>query len=76
MALTSQLVANERTVEEIAEFLGVDSLAYLSLEGMLSCVSRPAEHYCSACFSGVYRINVEHPVSKLDLEENQLRMFA
>lgn len=71
----SQLVANERSVEEIAEFLGVDSLHYLSLEGMLSCVSRDPGNYCTACFSGKYRLNVDKPVNKLDLERYQLKMF-
>jgi amidophosphoribosyltransferase len=63
-------------VEEIREYLEVDSLHFLSLEGMLSCVSRPQGHYCTACFSGEYRINVDKPVSKLGLERYQLRMFT
>lgn len=70
------LIANQRTVDEIASYLGVDSLHYLSLEGMLSCVSRPAGHYCNACFSGRYRIEVDRPVSKLSLERHQMRMFT
>ena len=61
---------------EIASFVGVDSLNYLSLDGMLSCVSKPKDHYCTACWSGRYRINVNNPVSKLDLERYQLKMFA
>lgn len=72
----SQLIANQRTVEEIRQFLGVDSLHYLSLEGMLKCVSQPAENYCHACFSGQYRIRVDRPLTKLDLEKDQLRMFT
>lgn len=72
----SKLIAHERTVDEIAKFLGVDSLHFLSLEGLLSCVNRPADHYCTACWSGKYRIAPEHPVGKLDLERNQLRMFT
>lgn len=71
----SQLIATGRTVQQIAEFLNVDSLHFLSLEGMLSSVSRPKENYCTACFSGLYRLNVEKPVSKLDLERTQLKMF-
>ncbi len=71
----AQLIANNRTVDEIAEFLGVDSLHYLSLDGMLSCVSNPADHYCTACYSGEYRLNVERPLSKLELERHQLKMF-
>lgn len=72
----SQLIAHERTPAEIAEFLEVDSLHFLSLEGMLSCVSKPADNYCTACWSGSYRINVDKPVSKLDLERHQLKMFT
>lgn len=72
----SKLIATNRTVAQIAEFLGVDSLHFLSLDGMLSCVTRPADHYCTACFSGKYRLNVEKPVNKLDLERYQLKMFT
>lgn len=72
----SKLIASGRSVEEIRQYLGVDSLHFLSLEGMLSCVSRPPAHYCTACFSGKYRLNVTRPVSKLDLERHQLKMFT
>jgi amidophosphoribosyltransferase len=49
------LAAHERTVAEIADLLGLDSLAYLSEEGMLGCVdAHPPEDYCTACFSGNY----------------------
>lgn len=72
----SKLIAIDRSVDQIREFLGVDSLYFLSLEGMLSCVSRPADEYCTACWSGLYRINVEKPVNKLDLERSQLKMFT
>lgn len=71
----AKLIATGRTVAQIAEFLGVDSLHFLSLDGMLRCVSRPADNYCTACFSGVYPLNVEKPVNKLDLERYQLKMF-
>ncbi len=72
----SQLVAHERTVEEIRQFLEVDSLSFLSLQGMLNCVSRPAGNYCTACFSGQYRLEVNRPVTKLSLERAQLKMFT
>ncbi|MCC7146618.1 MAG: amidophosphoribosyltransferase [Phycisphaeraceae bacterium] len=71
----SKLIATDRTVDQIRQYLGVDSLHYLSLEGMLSCVNRPADHYCTACFNGDYRIEVERPVTKLGLERHQLRIF-
>jgi amidophosphoribosyltransferase len=71
----SQLIATNRTVEQVRDYLGVNSLHFLSLEGMLACVSRPADHYCTACFNGDYRIDVSIPVTKLSLERHQLKMF-
>ncbi|HOA75332.1 MAG TPA: amidophosphoribosyltransferase [Phycisphaerae bacterium] len=71
----SELIANTRTVEEIRDYLEVDSLHYLSLEGMLSCVKHPARNYCTACFSGQYPMPVDYPVSKFAMERHQLRMF-
>jgi amidophosphoribosyltransferase len=72
----TRLVAHHRSVEEIREFLEVDSLYYLSHEGMLSCVDMPSERYCTACFSGDYPIDVTEPVDKFALERGQLRMFT
>jgi len=62
-ASRDQLIAHGRSVEEIRDFLGVDSLHYLSLDGLLSCVVRPRRDYCTACYSGDYRLDPEHPVS-------------
>jgi amidophosphoribosyltransferase len=72
----SKLIATGRTIDQIRDYLGVDSLHFLSLDGMLSCVSRPKENYCAACFDGVYRINIDKPVTKLDLERNQQKLFS
>lgn len=70
-----ELIANQRTVDEIREFLGVDSLYYLSHEGMTSCVHTAREKYCTACFSGAYPMDVAEPVEKFALEKTQLKMF-
>jgi amidophosphoribosyltransferase len=48
-----ELIAATHSVEEIAEFLEVDSLGYLSLDGMLRAAG-PNNEYCHACFSGQY----------------------
>ena len=75
----SQLVAVGRSVEEITEFLGVDSLAFLSLDGLLACAQTERvgrEHFCAACYDGVYRIDIEHPLSKGILERGQMPMFS
>jgi len=71
----AKLVATERSVDEIRDFLGVDTLHFLSLEGLLGCVSRPPSAYCHACYSGHYPIRVDKPISKLAMDPNQLRMF-
>jgi amidophosphoribosyltransferase len=70
-----ELIANERTVDQIRQFLEVDSLAYLSLDGLLSCMKLPREHYCTACWSGQYKIPVDEPQSKFSFERDQLKMF-
>ncbi|MDD3642030.1 MAG: amidophosphoribosyltransferase [Candidatus Krumholzibacteria bacterium] len=50
-----ELIASSHTVDHIRDYLGVDSLHYLSLEGLLSCVKEPRS-YCVACFSGNYPV--------------------
>ncbi len=55
----TQLVATGRDIEQIRRFLGVDSLHYLSLDGLLEVVAtqeNPAQNYCTACYSGNYPI--------------------
>ena len=54
MATREELIAARLSIDEIRGQLGVDSLGYLSLEGLLKGVGRPAEHFCLACFSGQY----------------------
>ena len=70
-----ELLASDRTLEQIADFLEVDSIGYQSLEGLLSCAKYPAEHYCTACWTGRYPIPIDIPVSKFAMEPYQMRMF-
>jgi amidophosphoribosyltransferase len=51
-----ELIASSQTVEEIRRFVGADSLGYLSEAGMLACLATPAANFCTACFSGNYRV--------------------
>lgn len=51
------LIANKFSVLEIEQILDLDSLGYLSVEGMLNCVTaHPPEDYCTACFTGKYPV--------------------
>jgi amidophosphoribosyltransferase len=54
-----QLIAANKSVDEIRGFLGIDSLGYLSIEGMLDCVSAGRDNFCTACFTGKYPTPVE-----------------
>jgi amidophosphoribosyltransferase len=65
---SAELVAHDRTVEQIRHFIGVDSLGYISIEGLLSAVSGPPEDYCAACFSGCYPCEVAEAVDKYAME--------
>jgi amidophosphoribosyltransferase len=47
--------------------LGVDSLGYLSLEGLLSPVENPGD-FCTACFTGEYSVEIKENLSKKILE--------
>jgi amidophosphoribosyltransferase len=66
-----QLIAATKSVEDIAAQIGVDSLAYLSWEGMLKATGEDPESFCSACFTGDYPVPVPELVkrSKLVLEK-------
>jgi len=70
-----ELLANNRDIEQIREFLEVDSVGYMSLEGLLSCTNLPAENYCTACWNGKYKIPVETAENKFSLERYQMHMF-
>jgi amidophosphoribosyltransferase len=52
----SELIAATHSLEEIREFLEADSVAYLSLEGLLSAVDSQRKSYCTSCYTGVYPV--------------------
>jgi amidophosphoribosyltransferase len=53
-----ELIASSNSVEDIRKYIGADSLGYLSHEGMFQAVNGKSENFCSACFSGKYRLGV------------------
>jgi len=74
-ASRDQLIAAHRTVEEIRDFLGVDSLHFLSLDGMLACMDHKPGNYCSACWTGEYRLDPDNPETGPISEAGQLKIF-
>jgi amidophosphoribosyltransferase len=67
----AELLACNNTMEDIKKFLDVDSIGYLSLEGMLGATTQPAPVFCSACFTGNYPTAVSDDYDKLKLEKKR-----
>ena len=68
MAKKSELIASNMTVEEITEHLKVDSLGFLSNNGLLKSISGERDQYCMGCFTGNYPIPIQLEMDKLVLE--------
>ncbi|MGI8556757.1 MAG: amidophosphoribosyltransferase [Solirubrobacteraceae bacterium] len=54
MSTREEMIAHDRSVEEVAEQLGCDSLAYLSLGGVYEAIDGARSEHCDACFTGEY----------------------
>ncbi|MEO1340949.1 MAG: amidophosphoribosyltransferase, partial [Cyanobacteria bacterium J06635_13] len=69
-----QLIAATKSVQQIEERIGVDSLAYLSWEGMLKATQENTNNFCSACFTGDYPVSIPEDIkrSKLMLEKTKV----
>ena len=63
-----ELIAAKHSIEWIKDFIGVDSLEYLSQEGMLGAMPLPKDKFCTACFDGKYPIKAPRRLSKCVLE--------
>ncbi|MCE5190314.1 MAG: amidophosphoribosyltransferase [Actinomycetia bacterium] len=65
-----QLIAASKSVEEVRDFIGADSLAYLSVPDMFAATRGDAAEYCAACFTGEYPVEIPESVKrgKLGLE--------
>jgi amidophosphoribosyltransferase len=68
MATRRELIAAQKSVPEICEFIGADTLGYLSLKGLIKAVGLPKDNFCLACFTGDYPIPVQLEMDKLALE--------
>jgi amidophosphoribosyltransferase len=70
MSTREEMIAHDRTVDEIAKELDADSLAYLSMEGVYEAIGTPAERHCDACFTGDYPLgDPDDANGKFALEE-------
>ncbi|MBN2060499.1 MAG: amidophosphoribosyltransferase [Deltaproteobacteria bacterium] len=63
-----ELIAAQKTVDEIRDFIGLDSLGYLSIDNLVQATHIPREELCLACFDGCYPVPIPEEINKYDLE--------
>jgi amidophosphoribosyltransferase len=68
MATSWELIAAQKDIPQIAQFIGADTLGYLSMEGLIEAVGLPQDLFCLACFTGEYPVPVQLGMGKLALE--------
>ena len=71
-----KLIANQMSMEDICKYLGVDSLGYLDVEGMVRATGRPLNSFCLACFNGDYPLPVDPALDKFIMERREQRAKA
>ena len=72
---SSELIAAQRSVEEICQIVGAKSLGYLSLDGVIAAINKEkylepisSEHFCTACFTGKYPFEIPDEQDRFVLE--------
>ena len=68
MARKEELIGAQLEVEEIGRAIGADSIAYLSLEGLIKAIDLPENRFCTGCLTGNYPVPVQIELDKLVLE--------
>jgi len=71
-----KLIANQMSMEDICKYLGVDSLGYLDVEGMVRATGRKVNEFCLACFNGHYPLPVDPALDKFIMEKREARAKA
>jgi amidophosphoribosyltransferase len=62
--IETELIASTHSVEEIREFVGADSLTFLSIKGVLEGLDLPYDRFCFACFDGRYPVPVPYDTQR------------
>jgi amidophosphoribosyltransferase len=71
-----QLIAANMTNEQMCEFIGCDSLAFISLQGLHSAIHANHPGFCDACFSGDYVTDIPAPLQEKGFFEKNRRKFS
>jgi amidophosphoribosyltransferase len=70
------LLANQFKMDEMAEYLGVDSIGYLDIDGMVRATGLPMSESCLACFNGQYPVPIDRELDKFIIERRSARSRA
>ncbi|MDZ7728669.1 MAG: amidophosphoribosyltransferase [Dehalococcoidia bacterium] len=76
MATRWELIGANKSVEEIQEHIGADTLGYLSLEGLQRAIGLGADRLCNACFTGDYPVDVQLQMTGLDAGSREPQLAA
>ncbi|MGZ7069203.1 MAG: amidophosphoribosyltransferase [Methanobacterium sp.] len=68
MATKKELVASSKEIEEIREYLGVNSLGYLSIESLVKCIGIPKNELCVGCLTGEYPTDLPVDIEEYEAE--------
>jgi amidophosphoribosyltransferase len=68
MANKAELIANHKSIDEIEQHIGADSLGYLSIESTIAATNNSEDSLCTACFTGNYPTNVPLQFDKMQME--------
>ena len=68
-----ELMAANNSLEQIRDYIGADSLGYLTLEGMIAATGIPANEFCTACYTGVYPSPIDSQMDKFIMEQQRAR---
>jgi amidophosphoribosyltransferase len=71
-----KLIANQMSLDQICQYLGVDSLGYLDVDGMVRATGRKFNEFCLACFNGNYPLPVDPALDKFIMERREARANA
>jgi amidophosphoribosyltransferase len=70
------LLANQFKAAEMADYLGVDSIGYLDIDGMVRATGLPMNEFCLACFNGRYPVPIDRELDKFIIERRSARSRA
>lgn len=69
----ANLLANQKTLDEIQNYLEADSIGYLDVDAMVRATGQPKNSFCLACFNGEYPVPVDPQLDKFIMERRQAR---